>query len=75
MSSPFISPDAIRSLFCSALSSMYRTEVPLYGDLVQLVDEVNAEAIAKHDGFEGEELKREMEESKFCSHSCIGRQR
>lgn len=59
----FVSPDWIRSQFCSALSSMYRAEVPLYGDLVQLVDEVNAEAIARAEGFAGEELKREMEES------------
>jgi uncharacterized glyoxalase superfamily metalloenzyme YdcJ len=44
---------------------MYRSEVPLYGDLVQLVDEVNAAAIANHEGFEGEELKREMEESRY----------
>ncbi|KAI5450968.1 hypothetical protein NCC49_002461 [Naganishia albida] len=58
----FVSPDWIRSQFCSALSSMYRAEVPLYGDLVQLVDEVNAEAIARAEGFAGEELKREMEE-------------
>ncbi|KAJ9113629.1 hypothetical protein QFC22_005937 [Naganishia vaughanmartiniae] len=44
---------------------MYRSEVPLYGDLVQLVDEVNAGAIANHQGFEGEELKREMEENRL----------
>ena len=33
----FVSPDRIRSLFAQAMSDMYRTEVPLYGDLVTLV--------------------------------------
>ena len=30
----FVTPDRIRSLFAQAMSDMYRTEVPLYGDLV-----------------------------------------
>lgn len=42
MSSPFISKDELRARFCSALSAMYRSEVPLYGDLIELVDDVNA---------------------------------
>jgi hypothetical protein len=37
----FIPPDLIRARFCHALSDMYRDEVPLYGDLVSLVDEIN----------------------------------
>jgi len=37
----FVSPDDIRSLFAQAMSSMYRTEVPLYGTLVDLVAEIN----------------------------------
>ncbi len=37
----FVTPDAIRSLFALAMSSMYRTEVPLYGTLVDLVAEIN----------------------------------
>ena len=37
----FISPDDIRSLFAQAMSTMYRTEVPLYGTLVDLVAEIN----------------------------------
>lgn len=41
MISSFVHPDVIRGHFCSALSSMYRKEVPLYGDLVELVNEVN----------------------------------
>lgn len=38
----FVSPDAIRSLFAQAMSRMYRDEVPLYGDLIDLVAEINA---------------------------------
>ena len=37
----FVTPDRIRSLFAQAMSDMYRTEVPLYGDLIDLVGEIN----------------------------------
>ncbi len=39
--SQFVTSHAIRSIFSHAMSKMYRTEVPLYGDLVNLVEEVN----------------------------------
>lgn len=39
-------PDDIRTLFSSAMSDMYRTEVPQYGTLMELVREVNAETLA-----------------------------
>lgn len=42
----FVSPDAIRRLFAQAMSRMYRTEVPLYGDLVDLVARINAQVLA-----------------------------
>lgn len=42
----FVSPDAIRSLFAQAMSRMYRTEVPLYGDLITLVARINAQTLA-----------------------------
>lgn len=45
-SSTFLSPDAIRASFSSAMSSMYRTEVPAYGTLLSLVAEVNATTLA-----------------------------
>ncbi|KAM5356475.1 hypothetical protein ACJ41O_003121 [Fusarium nematophilum] len=35
------SPDAIRAMFASALSDMYRHEVPQYGTLLKLVSEIN----------------------------------
>ncbi|KAE8134249.1 hypothetical protein BDV38DRAFT_166107 [Aspergillus pseudotamarii] len=37
--------DALRAQFCHALSEMYKSEVPLYGDLVDLVWKADAEAI------------------------------
>ncbi len=42
----FISPDAIRTLFSNAMSEMYRTEVPAYQTLVELVREVNEAVLA-----------------------------
>jgi uncharacterized glyoxalase superfamily metalloenzyme YdcJ len=42
MMDQFAQPDHIRQLFCSKLSEMYHSEVPLYGSLVSLVDDTNA---------------------------------
>jgi len=39
-------PDAIRAEFSAAMSAMYRAEVPQYGTLIELVDQVNAAALA-----------------------------
>lgn len=50
--SSFVHSDVIRARFCSALSAMYRKEVPLYGDLVELVDEVNAEVRSRGGAWE-----------------------
>ncbi|MBB3463638.1 VOC family protein [Rhizobium sp. BK377] len=47
MPGAFVSTDRIRSLFTEAMSQMYRTEVPQYGALIELVGEVNAEVLAK----------------------------
>ncbi|BEI83410.1 hypothetical protein CcaverHIS002_0400140 [Cutaneotrichosporon cavernicola] len=44
-SSPW-TPSTLRSRFVSALSDMYRTEVPLYGNLVAIVGEVDAKVLA-----------------------------
>ena len=38
-------PDEIRALFSSAMSDMYRAEVPQYGALIDLVRDVNQEAL------------------------------
>ncbi|KAA0570933.1 VOC family protein [Azospirillum sp. B21] len=45
-SAGFISADAIRTLFSNAMSEMYRTEVPAYQTLVELVREVNEAVLA-----------------------------
>lgn len=42
----FIGPDAIRTLFSTAMSEMYRTEVPAYQTLVELVRDVNEAVLA-----------------------------
>ncbi|KAK4501143.1 hypothetical protein PRZ48_006949 [Zasmidium cellare] len=34
-------PDDVRAMFAAALSDMYRKEVPLYGDLLELVADIN----------------------------------
>ncbi|MEN5288251.1 VOC family protein [Stenotrophomonas lactitubi] len=47
MSASFVSPDVIRRLFAQAMSRMYRTEVPLYGTLVELVERINTEVLAQ----------------------------
>lgn len=39
----FVSPDRIRGLFAQAMSDMYRAEVPLYGDLITLVGDINTD--------------------------------
>ena len=43
---PFVSPDLIRQHFSKAMSDMYREEVPLYGALMQLVEQTNREVLA-----------------------------
>lgn len=41
----FVTADAIRSAFSQAMSDMYRTEVPAYGTLLELVAEVNDQTL------------------------------
>ncbi|OBW95935.1 VOC family protein [Gallibacterium salpingitidis] len=44
--SNFVAAADIRRLFSSAMSKMYQQEVPLYSDLIQLVNDVNANVLA-----------------------------
>ncbi|KAJ5357019.1 hypothetical protein N7517_011628 [Penicillium concentricum] len=37
----FVNRDRLRTTFASAMSSMYRAEVPLYGDLINIVRDIN----------------------------------
>lgn len=43
----FVSPDLIRQRFSKAMSDMYREEVPLYGALMELVEQTNREVLAR----------------------------
>lgn len=40
----FVAPDHIRTMFSTALSQLYRSEVPRYGALLDLVSQVNEES-------------------------------
>lgn len=60
----FVSPDAIRRLFAQAMSRMYRTEVPLYGDLVDLVTRINAQVLAEQPEL-GAQLDRNDERARL----------
>ncbi|MFF2047436.1 VOC family protein [Stenotrophomonas bentonitica] len=60
----FVSPDDIRSLFAQAMSTMYRTEVPLYGTLVDLVAEIN-DAVLTANPVLAEQLDRTDERARL----------
>ncbi|WP_449467970.1 2-oxoadipate dioxygenase/decarboxylase HglS [Stenotrophomonas humi] len=60
----FVSSDHIRSLFSQAMSHMYRTEVPLYGTLVELVGEVNADVLAAQPAL-AEQMQRSGERDRL----------
>ncbi|MEW9306765.1 2-oxoadipate dioxygenase/decarboxylase HglS [Labrys neptuniae] len=59
-SQTFLHPDEIRTLFSTAMSRMYRSEVPQYGTLMELVADVNAATLAE-DGALRETLTRHDE--------------
>lgn len=54
--SEYLSRSEIRARFCRAMSDMYKKEVPLYGDLMDLVRDVNADVMEKNP-----ELKARLE--------------
>src|SRR5690606_33189495 len=64
MSREFVSSDEIRSLFAQAMSDMYRNEVPLYGALMELVAEVNAQTLAADPALEAQ-LARSSERARL----------
>ena len=72
MPGAFVSTDRIRSLFTEAMSQMYRTEVPQYGTLIELVGEVNAEVLARDQELSGR-LRRagELERIDVERHGAI----
>lgn len=51
---PFVSPDLIRQRFSKAMSDMYREEVPLYGALMELVEQTNRDVLSREPGIAGQ---------------------
>ncbi|WP_426806187.1 2-oxoadipate dioxygenase/decarboxylase family protein, partial [Stenotrophomonas sp. SrG] len=60
----FVSPDDIRSLCAQARATMYRTEVPLYGTLVDLVAEINDDVLTDNPAL-AEQLERKDERGRL----------
>lgn len=45
--SPFLATNDVRDRFSKAMSAMYQTEVPQYGTLLELVEQVNQETLSQ----------------------------
>lgn len=54
----FMEPDDLRTLFSQAMSAMYRAEVPLYGDLISIVNETNTTVLATSSASKIETLRK-----------------
>ena len=54
----FMAEHDIRAAFFEAMSRMYRAEVPLYGALLDIVDDVNRRALSTDPGLEAELRRR-----------------
>ncbi|RUR35505.1 2-oxoadipate dioxygenase/decarboxylase HglS [Vreelandella populi] len=53
---PFLATNDVRDRFSKAMSAMYQTEVPQYGTLLELVEQVNQETLSQQP-----ELRRRLE--------------
>ena len=62
----FVAADAIRARFSGAMSEMYRLEVPQYGALLELVDDVN-HAVLAADPALAEGMRRNGEIARLAS--------
>ncbi|WP_455813769.1 2-oxoadipate dioxygenase/decarboxylase HglS [Pseudomonas graminis] len=72
MSNRVINADQIRDRFSKAMSVMYQTEVPQYGTLLQLVREVNQQALAQHPGaLNAEQWPQEVNRLSVERHGAI----
>ena len=58
----FISSDALRTSFSTAMSHMYRDEVPAYGDLVDIVGRTNADYLSQNQDLHKEDTARLSQE-------------
>jgi uncharacterized glyoxalase superfamily metalloenzyme YdcJ len=54
----FMAEHDIRAAFFEAMSQMYRAEVPLYGDLLDIVDDVNGRVLTADPALEGDLRRR-----------------
>lgn len=67
-----IHPDEIRTHFSRAMSDMFRTEVPQYGTLTELVDDVNADTLANDPGLRDRLVRNdELERLSVERHGAI----
>lgn len=72
MNPTFINSDDIRHDFSIAMSEMYQKEVPLYGDLIDLVSEVNTEVLNKKPDIRQQlEHTREIDRLNMERHGAI----
>jgi uncharacterized glyoxalase superfamily metalloenzyme YdcJ len=68
----FVSSDAIRTAFSTAMSAMYRSEVPLYGELIEIVSDVNLATLkARPDLHEAMEQADDLERLDIERHGAI----
>ncbi|OKL56431.1 hypothetical protein UA08_08181 [Talaromyces atroroseus] len=56
--SPLVHPDELRTAFALAMSHMYKNEVPLYGDLVRIVQSGNHRFVTNAMGSSNDSLDR-----------------
>ncbi|KAH8896731.1 DUF1338-domain-containing protein [Thozetella sp. PMI_491] len=61
----FVHPDDLRTAFALAMSQMYKNEVPLYGDLIRIVQGVNRKA------YEGRNNSDSLERLTLERHGAI----
>jgi uncharacterized glyoxalase superfamily metalloenzyme YdcJ len=72
MTASFLSSDVIRTMFSSAMSDMYRAEVPQYGTLMELVAEINDATLAADPGLRQSLLRAdELERLSLERHGAI----
>src|SRR5208283_842014 len=70
--SAFVSADAIRTMFSVAMSDMYKSEVPRYRALIQLVADVNGEVLARNPELEKQlRLADELDHLGIVRHGAI----
>lgn len=72
MDTTYLTPDQLRTLFSSAMSDMYRNEVPQYQTLLDLVDEVNQGVLADNPALkQALEQRGELERLSLERHGAI----